>query len=134
MDVEILALCDAASVQGGKMSILGVFNLFNAPSAPLIAPPCSLAVRMRFERDEEGPKNLQLTLVDADGHSILPVVNSSVAVRIPPDERCAIVQMVVSIPQLVLQQFGEYAVDLAVDGRVQKSIPLYARQQTPAPT
>src|SRR5438067_8461854 len=120
MDVQIFALCDAATAHAGKIFMLGVFDQVFAANAPIAAPPCSLAVRIRFERMEEGNKALRIQFVDADGRQILPGLDANVAVRVQPNVSSSSVQLVLAIPQLVLPRFGEYAIDLAVDGRVEK--------------
>jgi hypothetical protein len=131
MNVEIFALCDAANADSnGKLSVLGVFDQIQAPSVPIIhASGCSVAVRMRFDRVEEGQKALRITVVDIDGREAFPTFNANVEVRVPPNESSAIVQIVLRIQQLNLPHFGEYRIDLAIDGRVEKSVPLFARQR-----
>ena len=55
MKVEILTLCDAATTDAaGKLNILGSFDGLNAKQAPVMHPQCALALKLRFERLEEG--------------------------------------------------------------------------------
>ncbi|MGC2353423.1 MAG: hypothetical protein WA496_08510, partial [Candidatus Udaeobacter sp.] len=64
MKVEIFTLCDAATVDaGGKLSILGSFDRLNAREVPVIHPQCSLAIKLRFERVEEGKKRFRISFV-----------------------------------------------------------------------
>jgi len=128
MDVEILALCDAATEHAGKLNIVGVFDQINAPNAPLVTRPCCVASRMRFMSLEAGNKSIRIAIVDADGRDVLPAISLNSVVQVPDNVPSATLQIVVQIQQLSLPHFGEYAVALAVDGRVEKSIPLFAKQ------
>jgi hypothetical protein len=132
MDVEILTLCDAATEHAGKMNVVGIFDQISGPSAPLIAPPCSIAVRMRFMALESGNKAVRLAIVDADGREVIPALNANISVQVPPNASSATAQILLGIQQLRLPNFGEYSIVLLVDGREEKSIPLFARQ-IPAP-
>jgi hypothetical protein len=129
MDVEVLALCDAATEHAGKLNIIGVFDQINATATPIATPPCCVAARIRFMSLEAGNKSVRVAIVDADGRDVLPAIN--VAIQVPPNAPSATAQILVQMQQLALPHFGEYAVALAVDGRVEKSIPLFANQIHP---
>jgi hypothetical protein len=66
--------------------------------------------------------------VDADGKEVIQTINANVPVIVPPNESSSTAQIVVGIQQLILPRFGEYQIDLAIDGRLEKSIPLFVRQ------
>ena len=133
MEVEILALCDAASCHAGKMYIVGTFDALVSPSAPITYPTCSVAARLRFQQIEQGPKTLRIGIVDADGRAVLPTLSAPVQVTVPPNVSSSTVDWTLGIQQLVLPHFGEYRIDLVVDGRLEKSIPLFARQLLASP-
>ena len=79
MKVEILTLCDAATVDAaGKLNILGAFDRLNAASEPITHPQCALAVKVRFERIEEGNKKIRVTFVNADGAPVMPSIDGTV--------------------------------------------------------
>lgn len=132
MKVEILSLCDFASADaGGKLNIIGVYNTLWAREAPATHGLCALVARLRFEKIEEGLKKIKISFVDADGNPIMPVMETQVPVQANPWESSAIAQVVSVMSQLRLPSFGEYSIDLAVDGRQESSTPLFLRQ---APT
>src|SRR5207247_7550839 len=72
MEIEIAVICDAATVQGDKMNILGAFGTVRAAVEPIIMPPFSIALRIRFMKLEEGDKALRIGFVDADGQPVFP--------------------------------------------------------------
>ena len=130
MRAEVFALCDFATADPttGKLNILGAFDHINTPNVPVVWPICALALKVRTERFDEGTKRFVIRFVDADGRTIIPAFDAQVQVRIGPGESTATCQFVVIMPQLQLPNFGEYAIDLAVDGTPTASIPLYVRQ------
>jgi hypothetical protein len=136
VNVEILSLCDAANTDStGKLNILGVFDQVIALAEPIVHSACTIAVRMRFDKIEEGAKALKIAIVDADGREVFPTLNSNIQVRVPEGLSSGTVQILLGIQQLKLPRFGEYQIDVAIDGRVVGSIPLIAKQipQQPSP-
>jgi hypothetical protein len=129
MKVEIFTLCDAATTDaGGKLNILGSFDRLNSTQAPVTHPQCALAIKLRFERVEEGMKSIRIQFVDADGKPVMPTLDTTTQVRVGPTDSTATASLILVIQQLRLPKFGEYAIDLAVDGHHAGSIPLIVGQ------
>jgi hypothetical protein len=125
MRVEIFTLCDAATVDaGGKLNILGSFDRLQAKETPVMHPQCALAIKLRFERVEEGQKRIRITFIDSDGASVMPTLNATTQVRFGPNDSTATASLALVIQQLKLPKFAEYSIDLAVDDRHEASIPL----------
>ena len=134
MNVEIFTVCDAATTDaGGKLNILGSFDRIHANATPVTHPLCALAIKMRFERLEEGEKRIQISFMDSDGKAVMPTLDTATRVTFPPGEHGVTACLVLQIQQLKLPNFGEYSIDLAVDGRHEASIPLFVRQAGPLP-
>lgn len=129
MNVDVFTLCDfAQNTLGNKMNIVGTFNRIFARQIPAVHPLCALAVLMRFEQIEQGTKNIRVSIIDSDGRPVVPILEAQMNVQISPNESDASVPLAVVIQQISLPRFGEYSVDLAVDGRQEASIPLYVLQ------
>ena len=129
MNVDVFTLCDfAQNTPGNKMNIVGTFNRIFARQIPAVHPLCALAVLMRFEQIEQGTKNIRVSIIDLDGRPVVPILEAQLNVQISPKESDASVPLAVVIQQISLPRFGEYSVDLAVDGRQEASIPLYVLQ------
>ena len=140
MNVDVFTLCDfAQNTPGNKMNIVGTFNRIFAKQTPAVHPLCALAMLMRFQQIEQGTKNIRVSIIDSDGRQVVPTMNAQLNVQINPNESDASVPLAVVIQQISLPRFGEYSVDLAVDGRQEASIPLYVlqaplpQQMPPAP-
>jgi len=128
MKVEIFTLCSFANVENGRLNILGTIDAVNAHQIPAIIPMCALAMKMRFDKIEEGTKKIRMSFIDADGKSVMPTLEAAMQFRINPEMTTASVPFVMIIQQLKLPHFGEYSIDLAIDGRQEASIPLFVRQ------
>lgn len=126
MKVEIFTLCDAATNDaGGKLNILGSFDRLMARQEPITHAQCAVAIKLRFERVEEGQKLLRIQLVDSDGKSVMPTIDAATQVNFKDESPTATASVVLNIQGLKLPRFGEYAIHLAVDGRHEASIPLF---------
>jgi len=133
MKLELLTLCDYAKAEAtGKLYIIGAFDHIYANQAPVPAPPCAIASRLRFEASEQGPKGLAISFVDSDGVKMMPDATVQMTIQVPTGESTAAANVVLTIPQLNLPRFGEYAIDLTVDSRLEGSIPLYVHRAAQA--
>ena len=132
MKLEILNVCDFATVDvSGKLTMVGVFDCLHTASTPMAYGTFCLAVRMRFENTEEGQKKIKLSFVDSDGQQIVPSLEANILVQTPRQESSSTIHFVTTVMQLIFPNFGEYAVNLAVDGRQEGSTPVFVRQLIP---
>ena len=130
MQVEVFAICDAATSDNGKLNILGSFDTIWVKKFPAVYAHCAVAAKMRFLALEKGEHTIAVRFIDEDGHNILPPANGSFSVNMPADQRSASADIVLNIQSLNLAKPGEYALELAVDGHNAISLPLFVR---PAP-
>ncbi|MBL7070562.1 MAG: hypothetical protein ISS26_00105 [Candidatus Omnitrophica bacterium] len=128
MQIEVFSLCDAATVNAGKLNILGAFDTIWARKIPIVHPQCSVALRIRFDRIEKGDHSISVNFVDEDGKHIMPAANGTIRINIQNGQRSASAHLVLNIQGLNLKRCGEYSVDLAIDGRRDLSLPLYVRE------
>ena len=128
MKIELFTLCDAATDSGGKLNILGSFDHIFAKKIPATHPLCAIAVKIRFSRIEEGNHRLRVTFADTDGKLVLPGLDATLVIRLRPEDSTVAANVVLVIQKIKLEIFGEYTIDLAIDGRHEGSIPLYVKQ------
>ena len=133
MEVEIFVLCDAAADYAGKLSILGTFDSVWAKQFPAAHPHCSVALRVRFEKIEEGDHRVRISVVDGDGKSIGPNVDGNIRVAVPPKFSSICANLVLNINGLKFDKSGRHSIDLAIDNRHEKSLPLNVLQVEPQP-
>jgi hypothetical protein len=127
MNVEIFAVCDAATNSLGKLNILGAFDRINAKKFPVVYPHCAIALRIRFSKIEEGDHRVRINFVDEDGKAIIPGLNGNISVRITPKIQSACVNLVLGVNNLKFEKPGDYTIDLAVDGKQERSLPVFIK-------
>lgn len=133
MDMQIAVLCDAATDNNGKLNILGTFDTIHTNQLPAVHPQCSIALRMSFNKVEEGQHKLKLHFVDEDGKLVMPSIDIPVEVAVPEDSIFLSRNFIVNIQQLKFQNPGFYAINIALDGSQVGSIPLVVKKMASKP-
>ena len=133
MDIQIAVLCDAATDNNGKLNLLGTFDTIFTSQLPAIHPQCSIALRMTFNKVEEGHHKVRLNFVDEDGKSVMPPIEMPVDVQVPEETIFLSRNFIVNIQKLKFEKEGLYSIDIAVDGRQEGSVPLLVRVMPKAP-
>ncbi len=128
MSVEIFSLCDAATDQHGKLNILGAFDAIFMKDMPAVHPQCAVALRIRFQRIEQGKHKITLHLVDDDGKLLIPSLDADLDIKVPPNQDSVAINLVLNLHGLKIEKYGSYAINLAIDGRQEASIPLYIKE------
>lgn len=129
MDVEIFTICEAATDQQGKINILGTFDSIRGRALPVIHQHCAVAVRLRFQKSEEGEHLIKINIIDEDGKPVVPPFESKGRVQFGDIPLTSLaVNIILNLQGLKFASFGEYAVDLLVDGRHAASLPLMVSQ------
>ena len=124
MNIQVAVLCDAAADYNGKLNLMGTFDTIFTPKLPAIHPQCSIALRITFDRIEEGAHKLRLNFVDEDGKLIMPSMDAPVDITFPTDSTFVSRNFIINIQQLKFELAGLYSIDVALDGRQLTSIPL----------
>jgi hypothetical protein len=133
MTIQVAVLCDAATDYNGKLNLLGTFDTIYAPQMPAQHPQCSIAIRINFDRAEEGRHVLKMNFVDEDGQPIMKSMQIPVEAEFPAEATFISRNMVVNFLQLTFTKAGLYSVDLSVDDRTLSSIPLAVKQLAQKP-
>lgn len=131
MDIQVAALCDAATDTNGKLNILGTFDTIYTQQLPAVHPQCSIALRFVYTKIEEGPHKLKLNFVDEDGRLVMPSIDLPVEITFPEEANFLSRNFVVNIQQLKFEKPGLYSIDIAIDGRHEGSIPLLVKHMRP---
>jgi hypothetical protein len=124
MTIQVAVLCDAATDYNSKLNLLGTFDTILTSQLPAQHPQCSVALRIAFERAEEGSHQLAMNFVDEDGQPIMPPMNVPVEIVFPNDATFMSRNFVINIQQLKFEKAGLYSIDLSMDGKALASIPL----------
>lgn len=128
MDIQVAVLCDAATDYKGKLNLLGTFNSVHTRDLPANYPQCSIVLRVVFKLVEEGSHKLRINFVDEDGKFVMPSIELPFEVKVPENDSFAYRNFILNIQRLKFEKFGQHAVDIAIDGRQEASIPLEVKQ------
>jgi len=130
MNIEVFSLCDAATVDvSGKLNVLGAFDTIWAAKMPAVYPQCAIALRIRFEGIERGEHRVIVNFVDVDGKHIIPSAQGASNIQFPDGQRSGSANLVLNLQMLKLADYGEYSIDLTIDGRSGASLPLFVRER-----
>ncbi len=129
MNIELLVLCDAATDYQGKLNILGTFDSIWAKQMPAVHPLCAVALRLRVLKTEEGEHKIKITLVDEDGRAVVKPVEASVNIVFNNASLPSMAtNMILNLQGLKFPDYGEYSIDLTVDGRHEATLPLFVNR------
>jgi hypothetical protein len=128
MIIEIISLCDAATDSQGKLNILGTFDTIWTRQVPMVYPQCAVAMRIRFTRIEEGEHRLKINILNEDGKLAMPSLDATIKVVFSHESDSAVTNLILNIQQLKLEKHGQYAIDVAINGRQEASLPLFVRE------
>jgi hypothetical protein len=132
MQVEIFTVCDAATVSGGKLNILGSFDTIGAHTFPSNHPLCAVVSKLRFDAGEEGRHWLEMHFCDPDMRPVLKPIRQDFEIRTPGFHS----QTHIHVWQHLgfhLARPGDYYFELRIDGEMKSRIPLYVVQAPQAP-
>lgn len=127
MNVEIAAICDAATANGmgGRLNMLGAFDRIFS-KFPLVIPQCSAVFRIRYQRSEAGMHKVRLTIEDVCGHAIVPPMESNFPLeQVATGFDTAAVNMILNMQRLQFTRPDKYMVRLAIDEEEYAVLPLY---------
>jgi hypothetical protein len=128
MNIEAFLLCDAATDQQGKLNVLGAFDNIFAGKIPATHPACSIVTRIRFEKIEEGNHPIKINIIDADGKAICSKLEGNISVRVGEDTNSSVVNLILNMQRLEFKAYGQYRIDLAIDGQMRNSLPFYVKE------
>lgn len=129
MEVEAFLVCDAATDQFGKLSVLGAFDSIMAQAAPVVHPQFAIALRIRFKKSESANHPFRINIVDEDGRSVLPKpVDGNVNVQIQQADESLVIDLIVNFRDVRFEKFGRYSIDLTMDGKQRGSLPLFVKR------
>jgi len=128
MNIEAFLLCDFASDQHGKLNVVGAFDSIFATKMPTAHPACSVAARIRFDRIEEGDHNVRVDVVDEDGKPVVSRLDGQISVHMRENVSSSAVNLVLHLQRVKFEKYGQYCINLAIDGKIEASLPFSVRK------
>lgn len=133
MQLEIFTLCDAATDSDGKLNIIGTFDQISAMKFPCVYRRIVVALRIRFEPIEEGKHPVRVTFVNADGKPVIPPLNAEIGIGFGGGTHSVCRNVILELNGVKFDTPGQYSLDIAIDGRQERSVPLHVFLKSSAP-
>jgi hypothetical protein len=114
----------------GKVNMMGVFDVVNAPSLPFVLPVMYLVVAFSASPAEVGStKALKAILMDADAKHMLEI-DGSLPVPSPPVAGTKTnVASVVGLMNVAFAKAGQYQFSILVNGEEKTTLPLTVNER-----
>ncbi len=106
----------------------GLFDSIFTNQMPVVHPACTIAARIRFGKIEEGDHKIRVDVIDQDGKAIVPRLDGNISVRVAGNVDSSVVNLILNLQRLRLENYGEYRIDLAIDGRQERTLPFNVRK------
>ena len=133
MDIDLAVIADAANVsQEGKLNILGVFDTIWAREFPFRHAAMVFVIRARADFTEQGPHQLDVRLMDADGSQLFKA-GGPLQVPAGVPGRPLKPHVIMGLSGISFPSPGDYSFEVSVDGHHMKSVPLYVVEHIPVP-
>lgn len=133
MHLDFAVIADYALVdQGGKLSVLGIFQHVWVQQFPAMHPRLHLVLRLKGKRTEIGEHQVQIKLLDEQDTEVLGG-NGAVNFAEPPAGVTDIEAGAILVFDVPLPHAGAYRFEITVDGETKAAVPLTASQLPPQP-
>ena len=125
MEVTLALLADYANItREGKLNVMGLFTIINAPVLPWIHPQMQLVLDLEADPAEwDTQKNIEIKLMDADANQLLSIQGGVKVPRGQSGQRLHI-NSIMTFGNIKLNSAGDYAFVILIGGETKKRVPL----------
>lgn len=126
MELEFALVADAANIsREGKLNIAGEFNTISGPRTPVSWPRMTFVARLNAHVAEGSAHTALLVINDADGNELLRSPDFPLEFTPSGPGRPLRAGIVVDLVGTRFPKYGDYEINLLVDGRHMGSAPIY---------
>lgn len=125
MDVTLALLADYANItREGKLNVMGVFSIINAPVLPWVHPQMQLVLEFEAGAAEwDTQKEIEIKLIDIDARPLIGIKSSIKVPRGEPGRRVR-VNSIITLANVKFDRQGDYEFAILVGGETKKNISL----------
>jgi len=129
--VDFAVVADYALVdQGGKLSVLGIFQHIWVQQFPAMHPRLHLVLRLKGKRTEVGEHAVQIRLVDEQGNESLGG-SGNVTFAEPPAGVTEIEAGAILVFDVPFPHAGVYRFEITIDNEEKAAVPVTVSQLPP---
>lgn len=125
MEIEIFTLCDYATDNAGKLTIVGTFDNITTPSLPVMQQ-LGIAIRLRFSGNQAGNHAMELKITDPNKGAI-GNINGNLNVA-PPAEPLTYTSINMALNLgIEIKTKGVYKIEFHLDNEFQSGLSFLVR-------
>lgn len=134
MEVTLALLADYANMtREGKLNVMGLFAIINAPVLPWTHPQMQLVLEFEAGAAEwDTEKKIEIKLLDADANQVFAVGGTAKVPRGEPGRRVHI-NSILTLNNVSFNAEGDYSFAVLIGGETKKEIPLRVNLAPPVP-
>jgi len=122
--VEMFTLCDGATEQEGRLSLLGTYDVVHAAQFPCLLPQVTVVLRLRFWPHESRMHRLRLMLTGPDGETIADTLEIRAEFQPFSEELSSACNAIIRLPSVRIEEPGEYTLDFYLNGTIEGRLPV----------
>jgi hypothetical protein len=123
MRVEVFVICEGATEQNGRLSLVGTYEMIGMPAFPAVMPAITIAVRVRFWPAEGREHLVRLEMTNPDGLCVVRTGETSITLNPPNPDRSIAYNLIGQFKDVPFAQEGEYSVDFYLNGGIEGRLP-----------
>ncbi len=133
MELDFAFLADAATIDAGKLNVIGgSIDTLWAKKTPVVHPYMTLVIKFILAADEvEKSHKLEVFAMDSDGKRVFSTAGEFIPSRVQSLETWKPQGhlMAMNLINTRFEKFGDYSIEIVVDGLSVKSLPLRITEQ-----
>jgi hypothetical protein len=125
MEKEAFILCDYAQDAGGKLNIIGAFNIIGSQKFPTIHPNFSIACRLAFSESEIGNHSFEIKFLNEKGAQHTESFTGNMEINKPKYGISTVINLVLYYNNIEFKNPGKYVFELYIDNEWRSGLNLF---------
>ncbi|MEZ0258037.1 MAG: hypothetical protein ACAI37_22350 [Chthoniobacter sp.] len=121
--VEMFTLCDGATEQEGRISLVGTYESISAASFPCVLPQLTVVLRARFWPQDGRLHAFRLVLTSPDGKSLGVLLDSMASMQSFNEDRSTSCNLIARVQNVEIEAAGEHVLDFYIDDKIAGRLP-----------
>jgi hypothetical protein len=130
--VEMFTLCDGATEQDGRISLVGTYDSIYAADFPFALPQVTAVLRVRFWPQDGCLHAFRLVLTSPDGKSLGVLLDAMANLQPFNDDRSIACNLITRLQNVQIEGPGEHTFDFYIDDRLQGRLPVSICRMVPS--
>ncbi len=122
--VEMFTLCDGATEQEGRISLVGTYESIYAAGFPCVLPQVTVVLRVRFWPQDGGLHAFRLVLTSPDGKSLGVLLDAMASIQSFNDDRSTACNLIARLQNVQIEAPGEHTFDFYIDDKMEGRLPV----------